>query len=114
MILRRTNIHRGHYAVEFAIVAPLFLMLVFAFILGGILIFNYQQMAALSREGARWASVHGYDYRFEKDQADGNAYNTTPVITATDVYNNAIGPKTTTLNTTNVNNGGPLNVTLTV
>lgn len=93
MILRRRGVRPGTYALEFAIVAPVFLMLLFAHILGGLAVFQYQQMAALAREGARWAAAHGYDYRKEKDEAAGSAFNTTAIITNTDVFNNAIAPK---------------------
>lgn len=105
MILRpKSTRRRGTYAVEFAVVAQLFLCFLFAHILGGMAVFDYQQMSALTREGARWAAVHGYDYRSEKDAAAGNAPGTTAATTAVDIYNNAIAPRAAgvSINSSNV------------
>ena len=75
---------RGTTAVEFALVAPLVLALTIGLLVGGLGVFRYQQVAALAREGARWASVHGFQYFKET----GN-----PAATPQDVYQNAIAPR---------------------
>ena len=75
--------HRGTTTIEFAITCPIVFFLVFAIIVGGLGVFRYQEVAALAREGARWASVHGAQYAKETKQ---------PAATAQDVYDNAIAP----------------------
>jgi Flp pilus assembly protein TadG len=74
---------RGTAAIEFAITCPVVFFLVFASITGALGVFRYQQIAALAREGARWASVHGGQYALDTKQ---------PAATASDVYANAIQP----------------------
>lgn len=49
---------RGGAAVEFAIIASLFLIVVFAIIEFGVLIFDYQVLTNASREGARAGIVN--------------------------------------------------------
>jgi len=85
---RRSPRRRGATVVEFAFVAPVFLVLVAGLIIGAIGVFRYQEVASLAREGARWASVHGDRYQF----ATGN-----PAATPADVYNNAILPNAVAL-----------------
>jgi hypothetical protein len=46
--------------VEFALVAPVFFLLLFAVIEGGRFIFYYETLANATREGARYAIVHGW------------------------------------------------------
>ena len=58
---------RGASLVEFAIVCPITLLLLFTIIVGGLGVYRYQQVAALAREGARWASVHGTQYAKDKE-----------------------------------------------
>jgi Flp pilus assembly protein TadG len=79
---------RGATTVEFAITCPIVFFLVFATIIGGLGVFRYQQVAALAREGARWASVHGTDYEDETDN---------PAATPADIFTNAILPASVTL-----------------
>jgi Flp pilus assembly protein TadG len=50
-------------AAETAVVLGVLLVLMCGLIVGGIGVFRYQQVACTSREGARWASVRGYDYQ---------------------------------------------------
>ena len=69
---------RGATLVEFAIVAPVVLFTMFAIIVGAMGVSRYQQVAALARGGARYASLHGADYAAEKDK---------PAATATDITN---------------------------
>jgi hypothetical protein len=45
--------------VEFALVAPIFFVLLFAIIEGGRFIFYYELLNNATREGARYAIVHG-------------------------------------------------------
>jgi Flp pilus assembly protein TadG len=74
---------RGTTAIEFAFACPVVFFVLFAIIVGGLGVFRYQEVAALAREGARWASVHGSQYADETGQ---------PAATAADVFTNAILP----------------------
>jgi Flp pilus assembly protein TadG len=49
----------GQALVEFALVAPIFFLLLFAIIEGGRFILYYQALNNAAREGARYAIVHG-------------------------------------------------------
>ena len=75
------RVRRGAALVEFAIVAPLTFLLVLGLIIGGLGVFRYQQMAHLSREASRWASVHGAQYAADTGK---------PAATASDVYQQVI------------------------
>jgi Flp pilus assembly protein TadG len=59
---------QGAVLVEGAIVYPVFLMLVFMLIIGGMGVFRYQQVACLAREAARYAAVHGSGWHKETGQ----------------------------------------------
>ena len=50
---------RGQAMVEFALVAPIFFLLLFAIIEGGRFIFYYELLNNATREGARYAIIHG-------------------------------------------------------
>jgi hypothetical protein len=53
-------------------------------------VYYYELVATLAREGARYASVHGWQY--QQDVNGGNP------VTASDIYNNAILPMAVGLN----------------
>jgi Flp pilus assembly protein TadG len=53
---------RGAALVEMAVTQAVWFVLLFGILLGGILIFNYQEVAWLSREASRRASVRGNQY----------------------------------------------------
>jgi Flp pilus assembly protein TadG len=79
--------------VEFAIVAPVTLLLIIGIIVAGLGIFRYQTVAMMAREASRYASVHGSDYAAQT----GNA-----AATADSVYTNAILPYATGLDTSKI------------
>jgi len=56
---RRSARSRGQAMVEFALVAPIFFLLLFGIIEGGRFIFYYETLSNAAREGARYAIVHG-------------------------------------------------------
>ena len=74
--------------VECALVYPLTFLLALGLIVGGVGIFRYQEMSSLSREAARYASVHGTSYA-----KDARATAPAPA----DIYNAAVVPKTVSL-----------------
>jgi TadE-like protein len=57
MTTRRRS--RGQTLVEFALVAPWFFLLLFAIIEGGRFVFFYEVLNNATREGARYAIIHG-------------------------------------------------------
>jgi len=75
--------------VEFAVIAPVTFLLLLGLFIGGLGIFRYQQVARLSRDAARWASVHGTHYALDTHSQ---------AATAQDVYNQVIAPNATGLN----------------
>jgi Flp pilus assembly protein TadG len=89
--LRRKR--RGATLVESAIIYSVTLLIMIGLIVGGLGLFRYQQVASMSREGARWASVHGAEYEVVTNQ---------PAATAEDVYNNAIITKAVAMDPGNI------------
>jgi Flp pilus assembly protein TadG len=91
MLLRSPSFRRATTLVEAALVYPVAILLTLGLVIVAQGVYDYQQVAALAREGARWASVHGGQYQ----QDTGNAK-----ATPSSVYNNAILPKAVGLDTT--------------
>jgi TadE-like protein len=50
---------RAQALVEFALVAPVFFIVLFAIIEGGRFVFFYETLSNATREGARYAIIHG-------------------------------------------------------
>jgi Flp pilus assembly protein TadG len=73
--------------LETAIVLPATFFLVFGLCVGAMGIFRYQEVATLAREGARYASTHGYQYRKDAGLPLG-----TSADWSTDIYTNAVAP----------------------
>lgn len=67
---------RGTSVVEAAIVFPVTLLLLVGSLSLGLGVFRYQQVQALAREGARYASVHGPQYASDT----GNSYATSQTV----------------------------------
>lgn len=65
-----SNSHRrsGASVVEFAVVAPLFVVIIFGLIVGGVGVFRYNLISSLAREAARVGSVQGIDYERETNK----------------------------------------------
>jgi Flp pilus assembly protein TadG len=51
--------HRGQALVEFALVAPIFFLVLFSIVEAGRFIYYYEILNNATREGARYAIVHG-------------------------------------------------------
>lgn len=55
----------GVAAVEFAVTSGVALFLILGLIVGGLGVYRYQEVAHLAREGARYASTHGGQYKLD-------------------------------------------------
>lgn len=75
--------------VECAIIFPAFFFIVIGMVVMGFGIFRYQELASLTREAARYASVRGYKY----SQTTGN-----PAATEEEIYQNIILSRAVLLN----------------
>jgi Flp pilus assembly protein TadG len=93
--MRRASQRRsGATLVECAVVYPIFFLLVLGLLVGAAGIFRYSQLASLTREASRYASVHGGQYAQEMNV-------TAP--TPDDIYNNVVLPKAEGLDTSQLN-----------
>jgi len=79
---------RGAVTLEYAVVVPLFFFLVLAMVVGGLGVFQSNQIGWLTWEAARWAAVHGGQYAQDTGQ---------PAASPSDVYNNVILPQSSLL-----------------
>jgi Flp pilus assembly protein TadG len=98
---------RGATLVEAAIVYPIVFLLIVCLVVVGVAVFRYQQMSWLAQEGARWASVRGYQYHTDT----GNAAATQSDV-STYVTGKAAGLDTSSLTVTThwyYNGGSALN-----
>jgi hypothetical protein len=113
----KKNRRLGGTMFEAALVYPVLAMFLVGTLMMGMGVCAFQQIASLSREGARWASVHGANYA----TVTGNA-----MATPSTVYNTAILPMAAGLDTTQLsysvtwsangvpNTSNPANSTVTV
>ena len=93
--MRRASQRRpGATAVECAFVYPALFLLVVGLLVGAAGIFRYSQLSSLSREAARYASVHGGQYAQEM--------NVTAPAPA-DIYNNVVLPRAAAFDTSQLN-----------
>src|SRR5262245_27660161 len=79
---------RAATVVESAFVLPLTFFLCLGLIVGGMGVFRYQEVATLAREGARYASTHGAQYRKDANLSTGTSQDWKD-----EIYNNAIKPQ---------------------
>jgi hypothetical protein len=96
--------------VECAFVYPVFFLLILGLLVGAAGIFRYSQLASLTREAARYASVHGGQYAQEMKV-------TAPTPAA--IYNNVVLPMAVSFDTSQLNysityntNNSPYHTTL--
>jgi Flp pilus assembly protein TadG len=88
--------------VEAAAVYPLTLLLLIGTVVLGIAVFRYQQVQALAREGARFASVHGPTYA----STQNSSYATSATVFAY-IETMAVGMQTSDLSCTVTWNPSP-------
>ncbi len=74
----------GTYALEMALVMPVYLMLIFGFTSAALLLFVYGELTYASRAAVRYASVHSAT----------NATAQSPACAAADIANSATAPTT--------------------
>lgn len=84
----RRNVRQGTTVVECAIILPALMLLSAGLVIGTAGVFRYQECATLAREGARYGSTHGYQYRKDSGQQMGTAEEWRK-----DIYENAIKPR---------------------
>src|SRR5579883_2066201 len=108
----RRDRRSGTTLVESALIYSLTFLLLLGLLVGGMGVFRYHELASLAREGARYASTHGAQYRKDIGQPVGVpgtsagtsngflTYQVNPTLTpgtntswSQDTYDNAIGPK---------------------
>jgi hypothetical protein len=80
--------------VECAFVYPVVFLVILGLLVGAAGIFRYSQLASLSREAARYASVHGGQYAQEMKV-------TAP--TPADIYNDVVLPRAAGFDTSQLN-----------
>jgi Flp pilus assembly protein TadG len=92
MFLRSHRCRRsGHTLVEATVAYPVAILLTIGLTIVGVGVFRYLQVANMAREGARYASVHGGQWAAD--------LNSGTLTTKTDIYNNAIVPHASGLDT---------------
>lgn len=69
---RRAGGRPGTTMVESAVVYAALFFIIFGLFVAGTGVFRYQECAHLAREGARWASTHGHQYRSDAGLGTGS------------------------------------------
>ncbi len=85
-------VRRGATVVEFALVAPLVMLLLLGFAVLAVGVYRYQEIAYLAREGARYASTHGAQYRADNRLSAGNS-----TVWTQEIRDTAVLPKASAL-----------------
>jgi hypothetical protein len=92
---RHAGVRGGATMVECAIILPVAFFLVLALAVGAMGILRYNEVATLAREGARYGSTHGHQYRKDAGLPVG-----TSADWSQDIYGNGIAPQIVALDTT--------------
>jgi len=98
--LHTTSKRAGAHAVESAIILPITLFLLIGLVVGAIGVFSYQEVACLAREGARYASTHGAQWRTDAGLLPGTSTDWTNDIIANGIQPHEINLDQTRLNIT--------------
>jgi Flp pilus assembly protein TadG len=83
----------GSAVIEAAIILPVVFFLLLGTLVGCSLVFTYQEVATLAREGARYACVHGTRHAMDEAVAPADA---------SEIYTNAIQPRMMTVDPSQV------------
>lgn len=73
-VAHRRNDERGVALVEFAIILPLLLMLVFGMLTGGLVMNRRQEVTQASREGARYGATVSFDQCTPASECGGRTW----------------------------------------
>jgi hypothetical protein len=84
---RRHTARPAATVVECAIILPVTFLLMLSLLVGGMGIFRYQEVATLAREGARYASTHGHQFRKDAGLPLGDS-----TAWSSDIFQNGISP----------------------
>jgi hypothetical protein len=79
-------------------VLPFTFFLLLALTVGAMGVLRYQEVATAAREGARYASTHGYQYRMDSGQSMGTSSDWT-----TDITTNGINPQLVAIDPSQLN-----------
>jgi len=82
------ELRRAATMVECAVIVPVTFAILMMIMVGSMGVFRYQEVASLAREGARYASTHGYQHRLDSGLSTG-----TQEEWSQEIYQNAIQPK---------------------
>lgn len=88
MQLVRPAVRRGAHIVECAFIFSLLMLLLVGLVVAAFGVFRYQQMAYLAREAARFAAVHGGQYK--QENAAAIAAGTLPDVTSAYITTNVV------------------------
>jgi Flp pilus assembly protein TadG len=97
---RHSALRRAATTVEFALVAPITFFLILATVIGGMGVFRYQEVAAMAREAARFASTHGGMYARDNNQAILNG--SLPSANKNYIINNIVLPNAISMDASKV------------
>lgn len=103
----------GGAAVEFALILPLFIFLLFGIIEGGLLLYNEQVITNASREGARAGIVAGLDRNNNQHIAQSQTTATNFCSNYLVTFSNNINPLSITSTSTGILFGDDLSVNVT-
>jgi hypothetical protein len=86
--------------LECVVIYPVFFFIVLATFIGGMGIFQYQQIGHVAREAARYASTHGGEYA--QENASAISGNKLPNVTEDYLKKNVVTPQLTWIDTSRV------------
>jgi Flp pilus assembly protein TadG len=100
----RWSDERGAELLEFALIGPIFLMMLLGLFQGGLVVWQHNMVSRLAQEGARWASVRGSGSATPATGAQVQAYvqNRAPGMNVT-VTTTSVNPATKACTATAVN-----------
>jgi Flp pilus assembly protein TadG len=94
---QRRRCRSGATAVECAFILPVTFFLLFGIVIGSMGIFRYQEVSTLARQGARYGSTHGHQYRVDAGQSIGDS-----TVWSQDIYDNGIKPYLVSIDPSNL------------
>ena len=90
--MKKNHAHHGQSLLEFALVIPLLLFLLTAFIDLGRAVITYSQLSNAAREGTRYAIVHSVETQADRDEIIQFVKDRCVMLTPADVNVNLLLP----------------------